>query len=67
MSAIIDFRQGWDFMSSILGANIASEFAIHDFQTEADLNAHIRQINDAIQKLSDDINKHAYRKLFNCF
>lgn len=63
MSVISDFRQGWDFMSSILGANIASEFAMHDFQTEADINAHIRQINDAIQKLSDDINKHAYRNL----
>ena len=63
MTDVDEIKKGWDFMAKVMGADMSSDFALRDFQFEADRNAHIQQINDAIQKLSDDINKHAYRNL----
>ena len=63
MTYASDIRKGWDFMSKVLGADMAADFSMQDFQFEVDTNTHIQQINDAIQKLSDDINNHAYKNL----
>ena len=63
MTYASDIRKGWDFMSKVLGADMAADFGMQDFRLEVDTNTHIQQINDAIQKLSDDINNHAYKNL----
>lgn len=63
MQAKTEIQQGWEFMAQMLGANVGSHRAVSDFienaiQNESiqAQNAHIQQINDAIDQLARNIN-----------
>ena len=58
MADITGIREGWDFMSSILGGDYSSNIAMQDFSYETSTNAHIQEINAAIDQLRDKINYH---------
>ena len=65
MQAKTEIQQGWEFMAQILGADVGSHRAFSDFienaiQNESiqAQNAHIQQINDAIDQLARNINEH---------
>lgn len=65
-----ELQQGWDFMAQMLAAKIAGDEAINDInnnflQNEAIeiQNAHIKQINDAIDQLEKNINEHPHINL----
>ena len=65
MGDIEDLRFGYDFMAKLLGADLGSEFAAQGYadniaqnQVIANQNAHIQQINSAIDELARNINEH---------
>lgn len=65
MQAKTEIQQGWEFMARMLGADVGSHRAFSDFientiQNESiqAQNAHIQQINDAIDQLARNINEH---------
>ena len=65
MQAKTEIQQGWEFMAQMLGADVGSHRAFSDFienaiQNESiqAQNAHIQQINDAIDQLARNINEH---------
>lgn len=65
MADLTDVRYGWDFMSKVLGADIASRSAFSDFAENLAQNnsiqaqnLRIQEINDAIDRLARSINEH---------
>lgn len=65
MSNLEDVKYGWDFMANILGADLAGSSAFSEYhsnvaQNEAIhlQNAHIEEINNAIDELARSINEH---------
>lgn len=65
-----EMQQGWDFMAQMLGADLGGARAFSDFtenlaQNESIQmqNAHIQQINDAIDQLAKNINEHPHINL----
>lgn len=58
MADLSGVREGWDFMASLMGGDYSSSFALSDFNYEATTNAHIQEINLAIDQLKDRINYH---------
>ena len=70
MQAKSEIQQGWDFMAQILAAEMGSQRAFSDFANNAiqnesiqAQNAHIQQINDAIDQLAKNINEHPHLNL----
>ena len=64
------FNDGWDFMSSQMGADIAVRGAVSDFLSAAHQNhlitienAHRIAINEAIDRLTRSVNEHPYINL----
>lgn len=67
MQAKTEIQQGWEFMAQMFGADAGSRRAFSDFienaiQNESiqAQNAHIQQINDAIDQLAKNINEHPH-------
>ena len=58
MADLSGVREGWDFMASIMGGDYSSSVAMQDFNYETSTNAHIQEINTAIDQLRDKINYH---------
>lgn len=65
-----EMQQGWDFMAQMLGTDLGGARAFSDFteklaQNESIQmqNAHIQQINDAIDQLAKNINEHPHINL----
>lgn len=63
MNDLDDFRSGWDFMSEVIGADLADRSAASDFAENAAQNEAIhlqndraREINAAIDDMRDNIN-----------
>lgn len=70
MSKLESVRYGWDFMSQMLGADLAGHSAFSDYvenlaQNEliGKQNIRIQQINDEIDKLAKSINEHPHLNL----
>ncbi len=66
MQAKTEIQQGWDFMAQMLAAEMGSHGAFADYKNNVlqnesiqAQNAHIKQVNDAIDQLADNINKHS--------
>lgn len=65
-----EMQQGWEFMAQMFGADLGGTRAFSDFaenlaQNESIRmqNAHIQQINDAINQLAKNINEHPHKNL----
>lgn len=65
MAQFEDVKQGWEFMAQMIGADLAGESALSDYvkntaknQLIHAQNAHIQEINAAIDKLARSINEH---------
>ena len=65
MADLEDIKSGWDFMSKVLGADIGGQRAFSDIVENVaqnnsihEQNLHIKEINDAIDKLAKSINEH---------
>lgn len=65
MSNLEDVKYGWDFMATLLGADLAGHSAFSEYhanvaQNEAIhlQNAHIQDVNNAIDELARSINEH---------
>lgn len=70
MSELEDVKYGWDFMGKILGADMAGRSAFSDYMSNVAQNdainlqnAHIQQINEAIDQLAKSINEHPHLNL----
>lgn len=70
MAELQDVRYGWNFMSTMMGADLASRSAYTDHATNvlqnqqiAAQNLHIQEINAAIDKLARNINEHPHLNL----
>lgn len=70
MSELEDVRYGWDFMAKMLGADMAGRSAFSDYMSNVAQNdaihlknAHIQQINEAIDQLAKSINEHPHLNL----
>lgn len=63
MADLSGVREGWDFMASLMGGDYSSNVAMQDFSYETSTNAHIQEINNAIDQLADSINNHPYKNL----
>ena len=53
MQATTEMRQGWDFATGIMGADVAAHMG----------QEYIRAVEAAIKELENNINNHAYRNL----
>lgn len=58
MADVSGIREGWDYMASIMGGDYSSNVAMQDFSYETSTNAHIQEINAAIDQLGNKINYH---------
>lgn len=70
MSELEDVRYGWDWMGKMLGADMAGRSAFADYMSNVAQNdaihlqnAHIQQINEAIDQLARSINEHPHLNL----
>lgn len=70
MSELETVRYGWNFMVKMLGTDMAGRIAFSDYMNNVAQNdaihlqnAHIQQINEAIDQLARNINEHPYLNL----
>lgn len=70
MSKLEDVKYGWDFMATLLGADMAGRSALSDYMNNMNQNdaihiknAHIKQRNEAIDQLAKNINEHPHLNL----
>ena len=70
MSKLEDLHCGWEFMSELLGADLAGRGAYGDFAANVAQNdaihlqnEHLQQINEAIDELARSINEHPHVNL----
>ena len=70
MGDIEDVKNGWEYMAKLIGSDMSGQGAALDFADNVAQNnaihaqnAHIQQINDAIDQLADSINNHPHLNL----
>lgn len=70
MAELEDVKNGWDFMAKLMGADLGSQRAYSDYANNVLLNQqigiqnqHLKEINEAIDRLSKSINEHPHLNL----